>query len=146
MKPSVVNQIASAKQDAGTPQKQFTREEIEKHNTNSDCWIVVDNKVYDATSVLEWHPGGTAAIVGHAGKVHAETSNEFESIHDDYAYKKLNGMYGNRSLKINANNARMYHWDCDRQSSSFHQARSRSNSQREGEIKQRIRSHHTTEA
>ncbi|KAH6644608.1 hypothetical protein C7974DRAFT_440108 [Boeremia exigua] len=89
MKPSTENQIATAKQEAGAPSKQFTREEIEKHATENDCWIVVDNKVYDATSVLEWHPGGKAAVMSHAGKVHAETSNEFESIHDGYAYQKL---------------------------------------------------------
>ncbi|KAH9869872.1 hypothetical protein J1614_006792 [Plenodomus biglobosus] len=89
MKPSVENQIAAARQEAGAPQKQFTRQEIEKHNKEDDCWIVVDNKVYDATSVLAWHPGGKAAVLGHAGKVHAETSSEFESIHDDYAWQKL---------------------------------------------------------
>jgi nitrate reductase (NAD(P)H) len=89
MKPSVENQIASAKQAAGAPQKQFTREEIEKHDTDSDCWIVVDGKVYDATSVLAWHPGGKAAITSHAGKVHQETTDEFASIHDDFAYQKL---------------------------------------------------------
>ena len=91
MKPSVENRIAAAKQEAGAPEKQFTREEIEKHDKEDDCWIVVDNKVYDATSVLDWHPGGKAAVMGHAGKVHAETSNEFEGIHDDYAYQKLKG-------------------------------------------------------
>jgi nitrate reductase (NAD(P)H) len=89
MKPSVENRIASAKQAAGATQKQFTREEIEKHDTNSDCWIVVDGKVYDATSVLAWHPGGKAAITSHAGKVHQETTDEFASIHDDFAYQKL---------------------------------------------------------
>lgn len=89
MKPSVENQISAAKQAAGAPQKQFTREEIEKHDTDSDCWIVVEGKVYDATSVLAWHPGGKAAITAHAGKVHQETSDEFASIHDDFAYQKL---------------------------------------------------------
>lgn len=89
MKPSVESQIASAKQAAGAPQKQFTREEIEKHDSDSDCWIVVDGKVYDATSVLSWHPGGKAAITSHAGKVHQDTSDEFASIHDDFAYQKL---------------------------------------------------------
>jgi nitrate reductase (NAD(P)H) len=93
MQPSVENQIAKAKQDAGAPEKQFTREEIEKHDKEDDCWIVVDNKVYDATSVLEWHPGGKSAVLSHAGKVHAETSNEFESIHDGYAYQKLKGKH-----------------------------------------------------
>ncbi|KAK5109055.1 hypothetical protein LTR62_007603 [Meristemomyces frigidus] len=89
MQPSEENKIANAKQEAGAPEKQFTRHEIEKHSTEDDCWIVVDGKVYDATSVLSWHPGGKAAIVGHAGRVHQETSDEFESIHDDFAYQKL---------------------------------------------------------
>ncbi|KAF5975953.1 nitrate reductase (NADH) [Fusarium coicis] len=89
MKPSVENKIAEARQEAGAPQKEFTREEIEKHNAQHDCWLVVGGKVYDATSVLGWHPGGAAAILGHAGKVHQETSDEFASIHDDYTYKKL---------------------------------------------------------
>lgn len=91
MKPSTENQIAKARQEAGTPQKQFTREEIEKHDREDDCWLVIDGNVYDATSVLAWHPGGKAAIMGHAGKVHQETTDEFASIHDGYAYEKLKG-------------------------------------------------------
>jgi nitrate reductase (NAD(P)H) len=68
MQPSEEVKGAQAKQNAATPQKQFTREEIEKHDKEADCWIVVDNKVYDATSVLAWHPGGKATILAHAGK------------------------------------------------------------------------------
>ena len=92
MQPSIESQIADARQSAGAPEKQFTREEIEKHDKEKDCWLVVDGKVYDATSVFEWHPGGKAAILGHAGKVHQETSDEFASIHDGYANQKLNGL------------------------------------------------------
>lgn len=92
MQPSVESQIADAKQDAGAPEKQFTRQEIEKHDKEKDCWLVINDKVYDATSVLEWHPGGKAAILGHAGRVHQETSDEFASIHDGYAIQKLNGL------------------------------------------------------
>lgn len=89
MQPSEENKITKAKQESSAPQKQFTRQEIEKHCTEKDCWIVVDGRVYDATSVLSWHPGGKAAILGHAGKVHQETSDDFASVHDEYAYKKL---------------------------------------------------------
>ncbi|OHW98199.1 nitrate reductase [Colletotrichum incanum] len=89
MKPSVVNQVEAAKRNSGTPQKKFTREEIEKHDKEDDCWIVVDGKVYDATSVMAWHPGGKAPIMAHAGRVHQETTEEFESIHDGLAYEKL---------------------------------------------------------
>ena len=91
LKPSVENQVEAAKQQAGTPQKQFTRQEVEKHDKEDDCWIVVDGKVYDATSVLAWHPGGKASIMPHAGKVHQLTTEEFASIHDGFAYEKLKG-------------------------------------------------------
>jgi nitrate reductase (NAD(P)H) len=91
MQPSEELRVAQAKQDAATPQKQFTREEIEKHDKEDDCWIVVDNKVFDVSSVLAWHPGGKTAIMSHAGKCHPETTEEFSSIHDDYGYQKLQG-------------------------------------------------------
>lgn len=97
MKASVENEMEKAKRQARTPQKEFTRQEIEKHDRDDDCWIVVDGKVYDATSVLSWHPGGKAAILNHAGKVHQETTSEFESIHDDYARNKLNGKHSSRA-------------------------------------------------
>ncbi|KAF9768144.1 hypothetical protein IL306_014589 [Fusarium sp. DS 682] len=71
IKPSVENKIAETKQQTGAPQKEFTREEIEKHNTQGDCWLVID------------------AMISHAGKVHQDTSDEFAGIHDEYAYKKL---------------------------------------------------------
>ncbi|KIH86479.1 nitrate reductase [Sporothrix brasiliensis 5110] len=61
------------------------------HGQEDDCWLVVHGRVYDATRVLRWHPGGKAAILAHAGKVHQQTTDEFASIHDDYAYAKLNG-------------------------------------------------------
>ncbi|EAS29271.3 nitrate reductase [Coccidioides immitis RS] len=89
LKPSAEVQMESIKHEVSAPQKQFTREEIEKHNKEGVCWIVINGKVYDATSVLSWHPGGKAAIMAHAGKVHADTTEEFESIHDDYAEQKL---------------------------------------------------------
>lgn len=92
MKPSTEQQIESIKHEVSAPQKRFTREEIEKHDKPDDCWIVINGKVYDATSVLEWHPGGSAPILGHAGKAHASTTDEFNSIHDDYAEQKLSGM------------------------------------------------------
>lgn len=93
MQPSPDQRVEEAKQSSGTPEKQFTREEIEKHDKENDCWIVVDGKVYDATSVMDWHPGGKATILNHGGKLTMETSESFESIHDGFAWKKLNGEY-----------------------------------------------------
>lgn len=89
MKPSIEIQLNEAKQQAASPTKQFTREEVEKHNTEEDCWIVVNDKVYDATSVLDWHPGGAHAILGLSGKVTTEVSEQYNAIHDDFANHKL---------------------------------------------------------
>lgn len=58
MQPSNEIKLREAQQSSGTPSKQFTREEIEKHDSEKDCWIVVNGNVYDVTSVLSWHPGG----------------------------------------------------------------------------------------
>lgn len=91
MKESLENQLADASKKSNAPKKEFTRQEIEKHEREDDCWIVVDERVYDATSVLSWHPGGAAPIMMHAGAVHFDTTEEFASLHDDYAYEKLEG-------------------------------------------------------
>lgn len=89
MRPSTENQLAAAQQDSGTPSKQFTRAEIEKHNTKQEAWMVVNNNVYDVTSVLSWHPGGSATILANAGHLSLEVTSSFNSIHDEYAHKKL---------------------------------------------------------
>ncbi|KAL4809181.1 hypothetical protein BDV18DRAFT_167373 [Aspergillus unguis] len=89
MKQSTEEQIKDIKRKAATPEKEFTRQEIEKHSSPDDCWLVVNGNVFDVTSVLSWHPGGSGPIMGHAGAVHMDTTEEFESIHDDYAHSKL---------------------------------------------------------
>jgi nitrate reductase (NAD(P)H) len=91
MKQSTEEQINEIKRKASAPEKEFTRQEIEKHHGEDDCWIVVNGNVYDATSVLSWHPGGKGPILAHAGAVHLDTTEEFESIHDDFAQVKLKG-------------------------------------------------------
>lgn len=41
--------------------------QIRKHASRDSCWFVRDGRVYDATSFLNQHPGGAAAILGQAG-------------------------------------------------------------------------------
>ena len=43
-------------------------EEVAKHNTKTDCWVVVDKKVLNVTKFLKDHPGGELAILTFAGK------------------------------------------------------------------------------
>ena len=34
----------------------YTLDEIKKHNTKDNCWIVIHNNVYDVTNFLKEHP------------------------------------------------------------------------------------------
>jgi cytochrome b involved in lipid metabolism len=49
-------------------QKELTWEEIRKHSTEADAWIVVRGNVYDVTKYLPQHPGGPQWILDWLGK------------------------------------------------------------------------------
>ena len=46
----------------------YTIEEVSKHNKYDDCWIIIDNCVYDVTKYVEKHPGGANNLLKSAGK------------------------------------------------------------------------------
>jgi cytochrome b involved in lipid metabolism len=48
----------------GGDKKTFTMEEVKKHKTKKDAWIVIKNKVYDITKWIPKHPGGEAIMKG----------------------------------------------------------------------------------
>ncbi len=39
--------------------KTISTQEIRKHNTPEDCWIVIDDQVWDVTNFAPEHPGGS---------------------------------------------------------------------------------------
>ena len=59
-------------------QKQYSMEEVAQHASESDCWVVVNGQVLNATSFLNKHPGGKEAILLYAGK---EATEEFNMLH-----------------------------------------------------------------
>ena len=75
---------ASAASSTSTPAaqasalKEYTYEEVAKHNKDTDCWCVVNGDVLDVTKFLDKHPGGRHAILLFAGK---EASEEFNMLH-----------------------------------------------------------------
>jgi len=46
---------------------EYSFTEISRHNKEGDCWLVIEDKVYDATSFVDEHPGGYIILDG-AGK------------------------------------------------------------------------------
>lgn len=46
----------------------FSWEEVKKHNKKDDCWIVVQDNVYNMTTFQNKHPGGRFVIKQYAGQ------------------------------------------------------------------------------
>lgn len=73
--------------------KEFSEEEIEKHNTETDCWLIIGNdsnggaKVYDISPYMNDHPGGPEIMMEFAGK---DADDMFEDIgHSSEARTKM---------------------------------------------------------
>ena len=66
--------------------KKYTLEEVAKHKTKNDAWIVIEGKVANITKWIPKHPGGDIIMKG-VGK---DATSLFKSIgHDEYAKKML---------------------------------------------------------
>ena len=82
----------------------FTIDQVKQHATSSDCWVIVNGKVYDVTQFIFDHPGfhsfpivenlirigGEALILDHSGTdITSLMKNDMEHIHSDTAYEML---------------------------------------------------------
>ncbi|KAH3674983.1 hypothetical protein WICPIJ_009369 [Wickerhamomyces pijperi] len=47
--------------------KTYSLDEIAQHNTAEDLWMIIHNKVYDVTSIIDQHPGGAEVLFDFAG-------------------------------------------------------------------------------
>eukprot|EP00210_Caulerpa_lentillifera_P002906 g2774.t1 len=65
--------------------KKYSYDEIKLHNKATDCWLVIDDKVYDVTSFVEKHPGGNMIFL-NAGR---ESTYLFKSYHPKYVNELL---------------------------------------------------------
>eukprot|EP00759_Apiculatamorpha_spiralis_P033447 PhF_6_TR34734/c0_g1_i1/m.50551 len=70
--------------------KPYSRANVSQHNTKSDAWLIIEGKVYNATSFLNVHPGGSGIILKNAGK---DCTTDFKKYHSSHAWKRLQEFY-----------------------------------------------------
>ena len=90
------SQPAKSISPSQTPSKIIlTMAEIAKHNSASDCWLLISGKVYDVTGYIDSHPGGRRAIISTCGTdatVAFETKDGMGS-HSQAAWNLLSNYY-----------------------------------------------------
>merc|ERR1719246_407481 len=64
----------------------LSMDEVAKHSTKEDCWVVLYGKAYDLTKFGRVHPGGAALIFDNAGK---DATALFDPIHPKDIMEKL---------------------------------------------------------
>ncbi len=74
---------------AVTEQKAYTAEEVAAHNTEADCWMIINNSIYDVTSYLSEHPGGNgiSVLCGQDATIGFATKGDENEPHSEQAQK-----------------------------------------------------------
>lgn len=68
----------------------YSIDEVAKHKTADDLWMVYNGLVYDCTKFLDEHPGGEEVVLDCGGM---DATEEFDDIgHSDDAHDILKGL------------------------------------------------------
>ncbi|XP_024995770.1 cytochrome b5-like [Cynara cardunculus var. scolymus] len=71
--------------------KLLSLEEVSKHDSKTDCWLIISGKVYDITPFLDDHPGGDEVLVLATKK---DATEDFEDVgHSQNARNMLTEYY-----------------------------------------------------
>jgi cytochrome b involved in lipid metabolism len=64
--------------DSETPGTGLTAAQVATHNKAADCWIIIDGSVYDLSSYIQQHPGGSGVLTNLCG---TDATQAFQSQH-----------------------------------------------------------------
>jgi cytochrome b involved in lipid metabolism len=67
----------------------LSTEEIAKHNKPEDLWLIVDQRVFDVTSFVNFHPGGIEKLLENSGGKDA-TKMFYGTQHKKHVYPMIN--------------------------------------------------------
>lgn len=68
----------------------FSSLEVSKHSSIDDCYLIINEKVYNVSSFISNHPGGQNIMAENCGR---EVSGLFASIHSNIAWDLLREYY-----------------------------------------------------
>ena len=60
--------------------RNISADELEQHNSEGDCWVVLHDLVYDLTDFADEHPAGPESITELAGQ---DGTDEFQAVHGE---------------------------------------------------------------
>jgi len=64
---------------------QYSMAEVARHNQLDDCWIVIDDIIYDVSKFIKMHPGGEQVLLKETGK---EVTELFKLYHNPGVLQK----------------------------------------------------------
>ncbi|CAE7604143.1 unnamed protein product [Symbiodinium sp. CCMP2456] len=70
------------------PVRTISMEEVAKHSSPEDCWVVLYGRVYDLTKFALGHVGGSKLITDLAGK---DGTDVFEASHGENVLNSIRG-------------------------------------------------------
>ncbi|GAB2265019.1 Cytochrome b5 isoform E [Dionaea muscipula] len=73
-----------------TGQKVHVFDEVSKHNTHNDCWLIIHGKVYDVTAFMVDHPGGDDVLISATGK---DGTKDFEDVGHSLSAREIMEKY-----------------------------------------------------
>ena len=75
---------------AASGRRMYTREEVARHATADDCWIVIGDRIYDVSAWLDRHPGRPAPILALAGM---DATAQFRHFHSKEVFTQYAGEF-----------------------------------------------------